>query len=132
MFSDECKFENSQMHGGFRCGKDSKWNKTDCIPVYCDSGYFYNKIINSCIKYPIEKEDHNETDSDNTDEGDDKSPKDNKTLIIILSVIGSVVVLSIIIILIVLYKKKVLCFKKYDINDNINVGENLVLETNEK
>ena len=71
------------MHGGFRCGKDSKWNKTDCIPVYCDSGYFYNKISNSCIKYPIEKEDHNETDSDNTDEGDDKSPKDNKTLIII-------------------------------------------------
>ena len=132
MFSDECKFENNQMHGGFRCGKDSKWNKTDCIPVYCDSGYFYNKISNSCIKYPIEKEDHNETDSDNTDEGDDKSPNDNKTLIIILSAIGSVVVLSILIILIVLYKKKVLCFKKYDINDNINVGENLVPETNEK
>ena len=112
LFSDECKFENKKMHGGYRCGKDSKWNKTNCIPVYCDSGLIYNKISNSCIKYPIEN-------------------NNNKTLIIILSVVGGAVVLALIITLIVLYKKKALCFNKNNKNDAKNTSiaeENLVPE----
>ena len=117
LFSDECKFNNSLMHGGYRCGKDSEWNKTDCIPVYCDSGYFYNKISNSCIKYPMEN-------------NDEESPKENKTWIIIVSVVGGVVVLAIIIILIVMYKKKALCFKKRSAKNDSIANENLVPDTN--
>ena len=110
LFSDECKFDISHMHGGFRCGKDSKWNKTDCIPVYCDSGYFYNKISNSCIKYPMEN-------------------NNDKTWIIIVSVVCGVIVLAIIIILIILYKKKALCFKKSSAKNESIANENLVPET---
>ena len=55
LFSDECKFDNKLLHGGFGCGNDLKWNKSHCVPVYCDSGYYYNKISNSCIKFPNEK-----------------------------------------------------------------------------
>ena len=117
LFSNECKFDNSLMHGGYRCGKDSKWNTTDCIPVYCDSGYFYNKISNSCIKYPMEN-------------NDEESPKENKTWIIIVSVVGGVVVLAVIIILIVMYKKKALCFKKKSAKNDSIVSENLVPDTN--
>ena len=110
LFSDECKFKDSHMHGGFKCGEDSKWNKTDCKPVYCDSGYIYNKISNSCIKFPNEK--------------------DNKTLIIIVSIACSVFVLALIITIIVLYKKKVLCFKKNSSKNDSISNDNLVPETN--
>ena len=110
LFSDECKFKDSHMHGGFKCGKDSNWNKTDCKPVYCDSGYIYNTISNSCIKFPNEK--------------------DNKTLIIIISIACSVFVLALIITIIVLYKKKVLCFKKNSAKNDSISNDNLVPETN--
>ena len=85
-------------------------DKTDCKPVYCDSGYIYNKISNSCIKFPNEK--------------------DNKTLIIIVSIACSVFVLALIITIIVLYKKKVLCFKKNSAKNDSISNDNLVPETN--
>ena len=43
LLSDKCKFDN-HLHGGFRCGSDSKWNKSDCVPAYGDTGYYYNRI----------------------------------------------------------------------------------------
>jgi hypothetical protein len=116
LFSDECKFENKKMHGGYRCGNDSKWNKTNCIPVYCDGGYYYNKISNSCIKYPIEnKEDDN---------------NDVKVWLIIVIVICAVVIL-IVITFIILYYKKLLCFKKKEkyIDPNYNVNDQLLTES---
>ena len=116
LFSDECKFEDSHMHGGYRFGNDSNWNKTDCISVYCDSGYIHNKISNFCIKFP--------------NENNDENPKDNKTWIIIVSVIGGVVVLAVIVTIIIMHKKKVLCFNKSNIKNNSTAGENLVPETN--
>ena len=114
-FSNDCKFDNKLLHGGYGCGSDSTWNKSNCIPVYCDTGYYYNKISNSCIKYPM-------------DENDDE--EDDKTLMIILIVVGVCVVVSLILILIILYKKELLCFKKKEqVHDpNYNVNEDLMPE----
>ena len=111
LFSDQCKFNNKQLHGGFSCGFDSKWNYTNCIPVYCDSGYYYNKIDNICIKYPIE----------------------GKKIwwIILVSVLGFLILAGVVTI-IILYKKKLLCFKKKEIiidNDtNYNINDDLLSE----
>lgn len=108
LFSDECKFDN-HLHGGYSCGSDLKWNKSNCIPVYCDGGYYYNKISNSCIKYPIDNDDN-----------------DDKNWLII--VIICAVVILIIVTLIILYYKKLLFFKKKEkINDPIyNVNDELL------
>ena len=103
LFSDECKFENEHLHGGFGCGADSKWNKTDCVPAYCDEGYSYNRISNSCIRYPYE--------------GNEEKPSNNNWIIIVGIIAGVVVLLAIV--LIIMYFKKALCFKKFGQNDNI-------------
>ena len=72
LFSDECKFSN-HLHGGYKCGSNGKWNKSDCISVYCDNGYYYNQKNNSCIKYPIDEDEktdepYKSDDTDKTDE----------------------------------------------------------------
>ena len=111
LFSDECKFNNKQLHGGFGCGYDSKWNTSNCIPVYCDSEYYYNKASNTCIKYPIE----------------------GKKIwwIILVSILGFLILAGVITI-IILYKKKLLCFKKKEIiiddGDNYNINNDLLTE----
>ena len=114
--SDECIFDN-HLYGGFRCGSDSKWNKSDCAPVYCDSGYYYNRIANSCIVYPIENE-------------EDK--KDKIWLYIVISVAGAIIILGVVMI-IFCYKKHLLCFKKVEkISDtNYTINEDLIPEKNE-
>jgi len=89
-FSNDCKFDNKLLHGGYGCGSDSTWNKSNCIPVYCDTGYYYNKISNSCIKYPMDENDEN----------------DDKTLMVIL----------IVVLVIYCIKKR----KKNQINQEIN------------
>ena len=113
-FSNDCKFDNKLLHGGYGCGSDSTWNKSNCIPVYCDTGYYYNKISNSCIKYPMDENDE----------------KDDKTLMVILIVVSVCVVVSLILILIILYKKELLCFKKKEIthDPNYNINEDLMPE----
>ena len=55
LFSEKCDFDN-HLHGGFACGSDSKWNTSNCVPIYCDEGYYYNKISNSCIIYPMDND----------------------------------------------------------------------------
>ena len=112
LFSHECKFDN-HLHGGYACGSDSKWNKSNCIPVYCDSGYYYHKISNSCIKYPIEEED---------DDDDDK-----KYWLIIVIILCAVIIL-IAITVIILYYKKLLFFKPKEkiIDPNYNVNDQLL------
>ena len=112
LFSHECKFDN-HLHGGYASGSDSKWNKSNCIPVYCDSGYYYHKISNSCIKYPIEEED---------DDDDDK-----KYWLIIVIILCAVIIL-IAITVIILYYKKLLFFKPKEkiIDPNYNVNDQLL------
>ena len=99
-FSEKCKFSN-HLHGGFGCGSDSKWNESNCVPVYCDSGFYYNKISNSCIEYPMEND------------VDDKDDKDWVLIVIIVSIVV-LVIISVAIALIVCYKKKLLLFKNVE------------------
>ena len=96
--SDECKFDN-HLHGGFRCGSDSKWNKSDCVPAYCDTGYYYNRLSNSCIVYPME--------------GNGKNGKTWLYIVIGASAAG-VIIIVIVVLLIICYKKHYLCFNKVE------------------
>jgi len=52
--SEECdellKIEHG--HGGYVCGTDEKWNKSNCIAAYCDFGYILNDERTQCIKDP--------------------------------------------------------------------------------
>ena len=41
-------------HGGYLCGSDGKWNKTNCIASYCDEGYILNDQRTQCIKNPCD------------------------------------------------------------------------------
>ena len=111
--SDECKFDN-HLHGGFRCGNNSKWNKSDCVPAYCDAGYYYNRIANSCIVFPMEG--------------------DKTWIFIVIGVSAGAVIIIIILVIIICYKKHYLCFNKaektFDPNYNVN-DDNLILDENE-
>ena len=78
LFSDECKFDNELLHGGFACGSDSKWDRSKCIPVYCDPGYYYNKISNSCIEYPMEEDGDEEESESEKGEGENEEEESEK------------------------------------------------------
>ena len=39
-----------KAHGGYLCGNDGKWNKSNCIAAYCDEGFILNDERNECIK----------------------------------------------------------------------------------
>ena len=43
-----------KAHGGYVCGTDGKWNKTNCIASYCDEGYILNLERTKCIKNPCD------------------------------------------------------------------------------
>ena len=47
--TDDCVFDDKNMHGGYECGSDGRWTTT-CIPSYCDNGLIYDKKNNKCIK----------------------------------------------------------------------------------
>lgn len=44
-----------KAHGGYVCGTDGKWNKSACIPAYCDDGYYLNNERTKCIPDPCEE-----------------------------------------------------------------------------
>ena len=54
--SEECdKILNIEHgHGGYLCGTDEKWNKSDCIVAYCDFGYILNDERTQCVKDPCD------------------------------------------------------------------------------
>ena len=41
-------------HGGYICGSDGKWNKSQCIATYCDVGFILNDERTKCIKDPCD------------------------------------------------------------------------------
>ena len=45
----------SNAHGGYICGDDGKWNKSNCIAAYCDDGYYLNEDKSECIQDPCQK-----------------------------------------------------------------------------
>ena len=56
LFNENCTFKNDKYaHGGFGCGNNGKWNESQCIPIYCDEGYFFDNIQNKCVKDPCIK-----------------------------------------------------------------------------
>lgn len=51
LFADECNtFEQDKYaHGGKVCGDDGKWSN-ECVPIYCDIGYYYDDYNKKCQK----------------------------------------------------------------------------------
>ena len=48
---DKCKDINNleNAHGGYKCNEDGTWS-TECMPYYCDIGYYYDRHQNKCVK----------------------------------------------------------------------------------
>ena len=46
----DSKLNIRRAHGGYLCGSDGKWNKSNCIAAYCDDGYILNDERTKCIK----------------------------------------------------------------------------------
>ena len=69
LFTDECKniTNISYSHGGKKCGSNGKWSD-ECIPIYCDSGYYFDHDKNQCVKdaclFPEVKDDDDDDDDD--------------------------------------------------------------------
>lgn len=47
--SEKCTFNDTRMHGGFQCDDKGKWSEI-CVPSYCDSGYYFDRINQKCIE----------------------------------------------------------------------------------
>ena len=45
---EDCKFNDKNLHGGYKCGDDGKWNKK-CVPFYCDENYYFEPNRKKCI-----------------------------------------------------------------------------------
>ena len=140
LFSEECKFDDNLLHGGYICGNDSKWNTSNCIPVYCDNGYYYNKISNSCIKYPMDEEQDEETEEEAEEETEGETEKEsqgktekekkqekqpdnqnnNVWWIILVSVSGFIILAAVIIFIIFKKRKLVYSQKENKIIDQEN------------
>lgn len=51
----DTKLNIDKAHGGYLCGNNGKWNKSNCIATYCDKGFILNDERNKCIEDPCEK-----------------------------------------------------------------------------
>ena len=51
----DSKLNIDKAHGGYLCGTDGKWNKSNCIASYCDEGYILNKERTECITNPCDE-----------------------------------------------------------------------------
>jgi len=51
LITDECKgkFGNEYTHGGYACSESGSWDRTTCIPSYCDIGYIFDHTHKKCI-----------------------------------------------------------------------------------
>ena len=46
-----CRNLGEHLHGGYKCKKEKdEWDKSKCIPYYCDIGYYFDKYEQKCIK----------------------------------------------------------------------------------
>lgn len=53
---------NEHAHGGFVCGYNGEWNKSQCQAFYCDIGYYYDTYQNKCIEDICTKGDNNKNE----------------------------------------------------------------------
>ena len=42
--------DDEHAHGGYICGDNNIWDKTKCIPYYCDIGFYFDKYQKKCIE----------------------------------------------------------------------------------
>ena len=54
-----------KAHGGYICGSDKKWNKSNCIAAYCDEGYILNDERTKCEKSMCDLINYEEIEIDN-------------------------------------------------------------------
>ena len=107
--NENCSFDDIHLHGGYKCGKDGKWNET-CVPFYCDENYYFEPVSQKCVLLKENKKDDND---------------DNSVYIIIFCILGALIII-IIIVLVVLYRSgKIKFCKKKEIDFN-NVKNKLV------
>jgi hypothetical protein len=107
--NENCSFDDIHLHGGYKCGKDGKWNET-CVPFYCDENYYFEPVSQKCVLLKENKKDDND---------------DNSVYIIIFFILGALIII-IIIVLVVLYRSgKIKFCKKKEIDFN-NVKDKLV------
>ena len=57
LFSPDCMNIAEHTHGGKVCGENGKWSR-NCVPVYCDSGYYFDDYTNKCVEDVCLKEDN--------------------------------------------------------------------------
>jgi len=51
MPDEKCRNLGENLHGGYKCKKEKdEWDKSKCIPYYCDIGYYFDKYQQKCIK----------------------------------------------------------------------------------
>ena len=36
-------------HGGYKCGENFEWDKSTCVPYYCDIGYSFDQYNKECV-----------------------------------------------------------------------------------
>ena len=86
LMDDKCKNINGKnVHGGFECGDDGKWSG-NCIPFYCDFGYYYNHYLKECVR------DNCTTLPEDDDDNDSKSSTWKIILIVVVIIIVVLVV----------------------------------------
>ena len=50
LHDEECKnIGIEHAHGGYKCDENGKWDKSSCVPYYCDIGYSFDKENNKCV-----------------------------------------------------------------------------------
>ena len=111
---------DEKAHGGYPCKSDGTWDENNCIPFYCDIGYYYDTYQKKCLKdlCTEEKGDDERTDDTTDDRKTDTSTDDGNTdkekpeddgleaWIIAIIVVGAIVVIAIIILLIFIFRRK--------------------------
>ena len=57
---------DKHAHGGYICGENGEWNKTNCQAFYCDLGYYYDTYQKKCIEDVCTKSDDENNDDNNS------------------------------------------------------------------
>ena len=74
LIKSECdkSFGNNYTHGGYKCGKDGKWEEK-CIATYCDIGYIFDHNKQQCIIDVCSERENNEKENENENEKKDEN-----------------------------------------------------------
>lgn len=83
--TEKCTFKDSRMHGGYECDDKGNWS-TNCVPSFCDNGYYLDKKNNKCVE--------------NVCVTEQKEKKEKRKVFLILSIVFGALFLVILIIFI--------------------------------